>query len=242
MENNTDIPRSEPIEIPKRKTENIQEYMKNYKQLNKEKLNEKAREKHVCELCGGKYTTSGKYLHLKTKKHQKMLNFLRKKTPVFNILIGPRRIKIEQLVKMTDDSSKQNEIKKTEEEITKTEIEIEKLIDKLNELKTTLFILKKDPDQELKTLSELDEEKNMAKSIKDYKESLSDDEVGKIMFHQAFLNSGSAKIQLSGDLKLSDYYRRDNVLFFIVVFSQKHSGDIESIQKIFEYIAILSPN
>eukprot|EP01080_Neovahlkampfia_damariscottae_P003343 gene3343-5890_t len=69
MENNIeDIPKSEPIEIPKKKTENIQEYMKNYKQVNKEKLNEKAREKHVCEICGGKYTTSGKYLHLRTKK------------------------------------------------------------------------------------------------------------------------------------------------------------------------------
>eukprot|EP01080_Neovahlkampfia_damariscottae_P007983 gene7983-12448_t len=64
MENNIDIPRSEPIEIPKRKTENIQEYMKNYKQLNKEKLNEKAREKHICELFGGKYTTS-EYLKFK---------------------------------------------------------------------------------------------------------------------------------------------------------------------------------
>ena len=61
-------------EIPKRKTENIQEYMKNYKQLNKEKLREKAREKHVCDYCGGKYTSSGKYLHLKTKKHQNSIN------------------------------------------------------------------------------------------------------------------------------------------------------------------------
>ena len=79
MENNIEqniLPRSEPIGIPKRKTENIQEYMKNYKQLNKDKLREKAREKHICELCGGKYTTSGKYLHLKTKKHRNVeLNF-----------------------------------------------------------------------------------------------------------------------------------------------------------------------
>eukprot|EP01080_Neovahlkampfia_damariscottae_P012646 gene12646-6549_t len=76
MENNIDIPRSEPIEIPKRKTENIQEYMKNYKQINKDKLREKAREKHTCELCGGRYTKSGKYLHLKTKKHQKIYGII----------------------------------------------------------------------------------------------------------------------------------------------------------------------
>ena len=42
-----------------------QEYNKN----NKERLCEK----HVCETCGGRYTTSKKAQHCKTKKHQAAL-------------------------------------------------------------------------------------------------------------------------------------------------------------------------
>ena len=70
------IVRSEPIDIPKKKkTENIKEYMKKYKEDNKEKFNEKMREKFVC-ACQGRYTTSGKYLHNQTKRHQNYLNSL----------------------------------------------------------------------------------------------------------------------------------------------------------------------
>jgi len=66
--------KSEPIDIPKKKkTQDIKEYMKQYKEDNKVKLNEKMKEKHICITCGGKYTTSGKYLHTKTFKHQRSL-------------------------------------------------------------------------------------------------------------------------------------------------------------------------
>ena len=73
-EDNKPISKTEPIDIPKKKTQDVKEYMKQYKENNKEKLDEKRKEKHICMTCGGKYTTSGKYLHCQTKKHQKYLD------------------------------------------------------------------------------------------------------------------------------------------------------------------------
>lgn len=63
--------------------EKIKEQTKQYYQANAEKIKErtkqyrqdnadKIKQKHDCP-CGGKYTTSGKSTHLKTKKHQKYL-------------------------------------------------------------------------------------------------------------------------------------------------------------------------
>ena len=67
--------KTEPINIPKKKTHDIKDYMKHYKEINKEKLKEKMKEKHICD-CKGKYTTSGKYLHNQTKKHKTYLESL----------------------------------------------------------------------------------------------------------------------------------------------------------------------
>lgn len=78
MENQDDnkpIVKTEPIDIPKKKkTQDIKEYMKKYKEDNRERLNEKMKEKHICTLCNGKYTTSGKYLHSQTAKHKRALS------------------------------------------------------------------------------------------------------------------------------------------------------------------------
>jgi hypothetical protein len=71
--NDTPNVQSKPIDISKKKTQNMREYMRKYKEDNKEKFNEKMREKHDCD-CGGRYTTSGKYLHNQTAKHKNYLN------------------------------------------------------------------------------------------------------------------------------------------------------------------------
>jgi len=49
------------------------ERMKQYYLENRDKQLEKSKQKFTCE-CGGKYTYSGKSIHLKTSKHQ---NYLR---------------------------------------------------------------------------------------------------------------------------------------------------------------------
>lgn len=50
------------------------EYQKEYRESNKNKINERAREKFLCEICGGKYTYINKAQHEKTQKHQKAIN------------------------------------------------------------------------------------------------------------------------------------------------------------------------
>ena len=50
--------------------ERIMEQRKEYREKNKEKLSEK----HVCELCGGRYTTGKRSEHYRTKKHMKAMS------------------------------------------------------------------------------------------------------------------------------------------------------------------------
>ena len=63
-------------------SEKILEREKKYYEANKEQKKEyylnnanKLKQKHTCQ-CGGRYTTSGKSYHLKTKKHQAFISFL----------------------------------------------------------------------------------------------------------------------------------------------------------------------
>ncbi len=67
--------------------EQYKAHKKQYAQDNKERINERYRaryqenkerlcEKHVCETCGGRFTTNKKSQHCKTKKHQNSLNAL----------------------------------------------------------------------------------------------------------------------------------------------------------------------
>ena len=51
------------------------EYHKQYRELNKDIINKK----HIC-ICGGKYTNIHKIQHLKTKKHQQYLYYVKHKT------------------------------------------------------------------------------------------------------------------------------------------------------------------
>jgi hypothetical protein len=51
----------------------IQEIQKQYREDNKDKLQQYKNEKHHC-VCGGKYTTSSKAKHFKTKRHLKYTN------------------------------------------------------------------------------------------------------------------------------------------------------------------------
>jgi len=53
--------------------EAMNEKHKQYYTDNKEAINEKKNIKHNCDVCGGKYTTTGKSAHFKTKKHQKAI-------------------------------------------------------------------------------------------------------------------------------------------------------------------------
>ena len=53
--------------------EAICEKKKQYYTDNKEAINEKKNIKHNCDVCCGKYTTTGKSKHFKTKKHQKAI-------------------------------------------------------------------------------------------------------------------------------------------------------------------------
>jgi len=48
-------------------------YQKKHYEDNKEAINEKKNIKHNCDVCGGKYTTSHKAKHFKSKKHQKAI-------------------------------------------------------------------------------------------------------------------------------------------------------------------------
>lgn len=58
-------------------TEHIKEYHKQYRQTNAEHYNEK----HNCNVCGGKFTTTHKTHHLKSKKHQSALEAQQVDTP-----------------------------------------------------------------------------------------------------------------------------------------------------------------
>ena len=62
-------------EYNKTNAEKIKEQTKQYRQANAEKLKALKNQKHICP-CGGKYTTSGKSQHSKTKKHQAYLEAL----------------------------------------------------------------------------------------------------------------------------------------------------------------------
>ena len=55
------------------------EYQKQYRKDNKNKL----QQKHMCNVCGGKFTNEHKSQHFKSKKHQKALN----NQPIININI-----------------------------------------------------------------------------------------------------------------------------------------------------------
>jgi hypothetical protein len=50
-----------------------QAYHKQYDAENADKIKQWKKTKHNCDVCGGKYTLSGKSLHYKTKKHQKAI-------------------------------------------------------------------------------------------------------------------------------------------------------------------------
>ena len=54
-------------------------YDKEYRELNKDKLKEQQKEKHVC-MCGGKYTYVNKQRHIRSVKHQQYLYYLKYKT------------------------------------------------------------------------------------------------------------------------------------------------------------------
>ena len=45
-----------------------------YYQDNKTKLNQKKKQPHICEICGGNYTTTHKSTHFKSNKHQNAVN------------------------------------------------------------------------------------------------------------------------------------------------------------------------
>jgi hypothetical protein len=45
------------------------EYQRIYYQIHKEYMDEKHKQKNICEICGGKYTHANKSIHLKTLKH-----------------------------------------------------------------------------------------------------------------------------------------------------------------------------
>jgi hypothetical protein len=55
------------------------EYKKQYRETNKDIIHAQQKEKHNC-ICGGKYTHIHKIQHLKTKKHQQYLYYLKYKT------------------------------------------------------------------------------------------------------------------------------------------------------------------
>ena len=55
------------------------EYHKQYHEKNKDIIHAQQKEKHNC-ICGGKYTHIHKIQHLKTKKHQQYLYYLKHKT------------------------------------------------------------------------------------------------------------------------------------------------------------------
>ena len=52
----------------------LNEYQKQYRNDNKDKINERAKEKFTC-ICGGKYTYASKAMHEKTKTHQYYMMF-----------------------------------------------------------------------------------------------------------------------------------------------------------------------
>jgi len=56
---------------PKRKEKHNQRQQKNY-ELNKDKINAKAKEKFICE-CGCEINKGSKYYHLKSKTHLKLM-------------------------------------------------------------------------------------------------------------------------------------------------------------------------
>ena len=58
--------------IPGNFDKGCQQYQKDYREANKDKLNNKKKEKFDC-LCGGQYTNTNKQQHIKTSKHQKIL-------------------------------------------------------------------------------------------------------------------------------------------------------------------------
>ena len=57
-------------ERSKRYHEEHKEHLKQKAKERYEQLKEHLREKHVCETCGGHYTTHHRAKHLNTKKHQ----------------------------------------------------------------------------------------------------------------------------------------------------------------------------
>jgi hypothetical protein len=61
-------------EYYKENCEKKKAYSKQYKVINKEKVNKQKNVKHVCNICNGKYITSNKSFHIKTEKHIKALN------------------------------------------------------------------------------------------------------------------------------------------------------------------------
>ncbi len=54
-------------------TNNVENTLKKCKEYRDNNYN-KIHEKHVCIICGGKYTTNHKSTHFKTQKHQSCIN------------------------------------------------------------------------------------------------------------------------------------------------------------------------
>ena len=51
----------------------IKQQVKQYRTDNSDKIKQWQKTKHNCDVCGGKYTSSGKSQHYKSKKHQKAI-------------------------------------------------------------------------------------------------------------------------------------------------------------------------
>jgi hypothetical protein len=56
-------------EYHEKNKEVLSEYQKEYQEKNKDAIREHKNTKCVCNICGGKYTTTHKSCHLKSKKH-----------------------------------------------------------------------------------------------------------------------------------------------------------------------------
>jgi hypothetical protein len=67
------IPNRTQQEYHRENKEHRNEISRKYHQSNKEKLNVKKNQKHIC-CCGGKFTTTHKSHHIKSKKHKQYIN------------------------------------------------------------------------------------------------------------------------------------------------------------------------
>jgi hypothetical protein len=53
---------------------NIKEYIKEYYEDNKNKINAIKKTHYICDICNGNYTHNNRAKHFNTKKHQTALN------------------------------------------------------------------------------------------------------------------------------------------------------------------------